>query len=66
MLALYYMNDELDQLSPLDTEKLKFALFISPDVKGVFSEYETALADNRSFLFENLKKYMIIKCYQKM
>ena len=59
-MSLQEMNGEFDQISPLDTEKLKFAPLVSCDVRRVFSEYKTALANNkRSFLFENLKKYMI-------
>lgn len=41
----------------------KYAPLTSVNVERSFSAYKTLLADNRhSFLFENLKKYLIVQC----
>ena len=39
---------------------------VTCDAERVFSVYKTVLADNRrSFLFDNLKQHMIIKCNER-
>ena len=65
-IPLQEMTQELAQLSLLDMEKLNYAPLVSCDVERVFSEYKTVLTDNRSFLYENFKKYVIIKCNRKI
>lgn len=46
-----------------DSLLMKFAPIVSCEVERSFSQYKSILRDNRqSFLFENLKKYVIVAC----
>lgn len=56
-------NEFIKGCSCSDLSAFAFAPVVSCDVERMFSVYNTILADNRrSFLFENLKQYLIIKC----
>lgn len=55
----------VDTLSPDEISAFKFAPITSCDVERTFSMYKNVLSDNRrSFLFENLRKYVVIVCNQ--
>ena len=57
-------NEEEFSLS--DIANFKYAPITSCDVERSFSRYKTVLSDNRhSFLFENLKMQIVIKCNAK-
>ncbi|KAL4097236.1 hypothetical protein QTP88_022042 [Uroleucon formosanum] len=59
-------NESMDGLptdiSSGDIPFFKFAPISSVDVERSFSKYKNILADNRSFEFSNLKKYLIVQC----
>lgn len=60
-------DEYIDSLSPSELLLFKFAPTTSNDVERIFSIYSTVLCDNRrSFLFENLKKHMIVLCNKKL
>lgn len=57
------LPDELQIYTLNDLHLFKNAPTTSVDVERTFSEYKAVLASNRrSFIFENLKHHMIIKC----
>lgn len=52
-----------DSLTPDEISSYKFAPITSCDVERSFSMYNNVLEDNRrSFVFENLKKHVVIYC----
>lgn len=52
-----------DDYSSDDIVYFKYAHITSVDVERSFSAYKTILSDNRrSFVFENLRKHLIIQC----
>lgn len=64
---IYFNKTETDEyiekLSPSEILAFKYAPVTSTDVEHIFSMYSSVLCDNRrSFLFENLKKHMIVHC----
>ena len=57
------IDETLEPLSMLDILSMKYAPIVSCDVERVFSKYKAILVDNRrSFIFENLRQHVIIKC----
>ena len=56
------MDEIVSQHSPSNMRSLKFGPLVSCDAERVISQYKTVLADNRSFLFDNLKMHLVIKC----
>lgn len=60
-------DEYVDKLSPSEMLSFKFAPVTSTDVERVFSIYSTVLCNNRrSFIFDNLKKHMIILCNKNL
>lgn len=56
-------NDYIDNLNPTQLEAFKYAPAVSCDVERSFSGYKRVLEDSRrSFLFDNLRKHVIIHC----
>lgn len=53
----------IDKLSPNELEAFKCAPLVSCDVERTFSGYKRILEDcRRSFVFDNLRKHVIIHC----
>lgn len=53
----------IDNLNPTKLEAFKYAPAVSCDVERTFSQYKRVLEDcRRSFIFENLRKHVIIHC----
>ena len=60
-------NELIKRLSCTELASFVYAPVVSCDVQRVFSMYKTVLADNRrSFLFENLKQHLIVKCNESI
>lgn len=56
-------DDLIAELTPVELEAYKYAPITSCDVERSFSAYKRILEDcRRSFVFENLKKYVVIHC----
>lgn len=56
-------NEYIDSLTPAELEAFKYAPAVSCDVERTFSQYKRVLEDcRRSFVFENLRKHVIIYC----
>lgn len=56
-------NQYVSNLSPAQIAAFKFCPVTSCDVERVFSKYKNTLSDRRrSFLFDNLKKYVVANC----
>lgn len=56
-------DDYIKALSPADLSAFKYAPITSCDVERSFSAYNRVLEDcRRAFVFENLKKHVIIHC----
>lgn len=56
-------NEYIDSLSPAEMEAFKYAPAVSCDVERTFSHYKRVLEDTRrSFVFDNLRKHVIIHC----
>ena len=62
-----FKNQCLEEISePGKLSSFKYAPITSVDVERSFSSYKNIFRDNRqNFLFENLKKYLIIYCNNK-
>lgn len=59
-------NEFIKQFSSDELVLFVNAPVVTCDAERVFSVYKTVLADNRrSFLFDNLKQHMIIKCNER-
>lgn len=58
------VDDEfIESFSPNELYSFKYCPDTSCDVERSFSKYRAMFTDNRkSFLFENLKKYLIVNC----
>ncbi|XP_018494963.1 uncharacterized protein LOC108864235 [Galendromus occidentalis] len=57
--------DDLANIPVEDLLVLKFAPIVSCEVERTFSRYKNIFRDNRHrFLFENLKKFVIVACNQ--
>lgn len=53
----------IDGLNPSELEAFKYAPVTSCDVERSFSAYKRVLEDcRRSFVFDNLKKHVVIHC----
>lgn len=56
-------DDYIDRLTPIQIIAFKYAPIVSCDVERSFSAYNRLLEDcRRSFVFENLKKHVVIHC----
>lgn len=55
---------QLKQRSPSFIASLAYAPIVSTDVERSFSAYKRILTDVRRFLFENLKMYVVLACFQ--
>lgn len=56
-------DNYIDSLCPTELEAFKYAPVVSCDVERSFSQYKQILQDcRRSFVFENLRKHLIIYC----
>lgn len=56
-------NKYIDQLTPVEIAAFKYAPITSCDVERSFSAYNRVLEDcRRAFVFENLKKHVVIHC----
>ena len=56
-------TDLVEKLTPAEIEAFKYAPITSSDVERTFSSYKRVLEDcRRSFLFENLRKHIVIHC----
>ena len=56
------MDEIVSQHSPSNMRSLKLRPLVSCDAERVISQCKTVLADNKSFLFDNLKMHLVIKC----
>lgn len=58
------LPDTLKNLQPGDIPLFEFAPTTSCDVERSFSQYKIMLTDNRQgFMFENLRKHLVIRCF---
>lgn len=56
-------DEEIKELTPVELEAFKYAPITSCDVERSFSVYKRVLEDcRRAFVFDNLKKHVIIHC----
>lgn len=56
-----------DKINPMNIVYYKMCILVSVDCERTFSRYKNILRDNRrSFLFDNLRKYLIINCNRNM
>lgn len=56
-------NEFIDNLTPAELGAFKYAPIVSCDTERIFSQYKRVLEDcRRSFVFENLRKHVIIHC----
>lgn len=56
-------DDFIEQLTSAEIEAFKYAPITSFDFERIFSSYKRVLEDcQHSFLFENLKKHILIHC----
>lgn len=59
----HLLGEELKEMTPDELQSFKYAPITSCDVERSFSAYKRVLEDfRRSFVFENLRKYLIIHC----
>lgn len=59
----HFENVDLNEINSYDITCFKYAPLVSVDVERSFSMFKNILSDNRrSFLFDNLKKYLVIYC----